>query len=175
MERIFLTLALSIAVTGAVEDVRTSRIPNLLTYTGLLAALVLRAFLLGWPGLKLGLLGMLATGALFFVLFLLGGMGGGDVKLMAAVGAAAGLGQAVPLLIYSALAGGAVGIAYAILRRQMRGALLNSFELVRHHATAGLQPHPVLNIKHSAGMKVPFGLAIALGTFCCVGNAILRG
>ena len=38
-----------------------------------------------------GLAGMLLAGGIFFLLFLLGGMGGGDVKLMAAVGAWVGL------------------------------------------------------------------------------------
>lgn len=175
MEKLLLIFALVIAATGATQDVRTSRIPNWLTYSGLLAALMLRATLLGWPGLKAGLFGLLATGGLFYVLFLLGGMGGGDVKLIAAVGASAGINQALPILICAAIAGGILGLVYALFSRQLRATLLNTFELVRHHVTAGLRPHPVLNIQQPAALRVPYGLAIALGTFYSVGNAFLQG
>ena len=93
MDKYLLLCALTIATVGAVKDVRGQRIPNWLTYSGLLAALVVRAGLGGWTGLKGGLAGMLFAGGIFFLLFLLGGMGGGDVKLMAAVGAWVGLAQ----------------------------------------------------------------------------------
>ena len=175
MEKLLLIFALVVAATGAVQDVRTSRIPNWLTYGGLLAALMLRSSVLGWPGLKAGLFGLLAAGGLFYVLFLLGGMGGGDVKLIAAVGASVGINQVVPILIWAAIAGGILGVAYALFSQQLWATLLNTFELVRHHVTSGLRPHPVLNIQQPAAMRVPYGLAIALGTFCCVGNAFLQG
>ena len=64
-----------------------TRIPNWLTYSGLIAALLVRTVLGGWANSWGGLAGMLLAGGIFFLLFLLGGMGGGDVKLMAAVGA----------------------------------------------------------------------------------------
>jgi len=75
-----------------------ARIPNWLTYGSVVAALAARA-LLGWPGIKGGLIGLLAGGGVFFLLFALGGMGGGDVKLMAAVGTWAGGAQTVVVLL----------------------------------------------------------------------------
>ena len=54
--------------------------------------------MLGWPGLRGGLTASLAAGGLFFFLFLLGGMGAGDVKLMAAVAAWAGTANVVNLV-----------------------------------------------------------------------------
>ena len=175
MEKVLLIFAVAIAAAGAAEDVRCSRIPNWLTYSGLLAALIIRGALLGWPGLKAGLLGVVAAAGLFYILFLVGGMGGGDVKLMAAVGASVGVGQAVALLISAAVTGGLLGIVYAVFYRRIGGTLRNTFELVRHHVTTGFQPHPDLNIQQPTTMRVPYGLAIALGTFYCVGNAFLRG
>jgi prepilin peptidase CpaA len=94
VERYLLICALGIATMGAVTDVRDRRIPNWLTYGGLVAALRVRCALLSWLGLRGGLLGLLLGGGIFFLLFVLGGMGGGDVKLMAAVGAWAGTAQA---------------------------------------------------------------------------------
>ncbi len=96
-EKYFLIGAVLVASAGAVSDARTARIPNWLTYSGLSAALVLRFAVLGWGGLKSGVAGMLAAGGLFFVLFIMGAMGGGDMKLMAAVGAWVGSAQVVAM------------------------------------------------------------------------------
>ena len=90
MERYFLICALGFASVGALNDIRSGRIPNWLTYTSLAAALVVRGAIAGWPGLRSGLQGVALAGGLFLLLFLLGSMGGGDVKLMAAVAGWAG-------------------------------------------------------------------------------------
>ena len=89
VERYLLIGAVACALAGAVCDVRGARIPNWLTYGSLLAGFAVRA-VWGWAGVKGGLIGLLAGGGIFYLLFLLGGMGGGDVKLMAAVGTWAG-------------------------------------------------------------------------------------
>src|SRR5216684_454821 len=171
LDKYLLICALAIASVGAVKDVRGRRIPNWLTYGGLLAALVVRCAFAGWPGLKAGLLGMLLAGGIFYLLFLLGGMGGGDVKLVAAVGAWAGTVQVESVLIVAALAGGLLAVCYVVMHRQVRETLRNTAELPRHHATAGFQPHPVLNVQQPGTMRLPYGLAVAIGTWYCVGNA----
>lgn len=168
-------LALGLATMGAVKDVGGGRIPNWLTYGGLAAALVVRCAAWGWLGVRGGFLGVLVGGGIFYLLFLLGGMGGGDVKLMAAVGAWAGAAQAVAILIGAAIAGGILAVGYMVFRRQVLRTLLNTVELIRHHLTSGLQPHPVLNIREPSSMRVPYGLAIAIGTLYCVGNTFWWG
>jgi prepilin peptidase CpaA len=171
VEKYLLICASGIAIAGAVQDVRGGRIPNWLTYPGLIAALAVRCAVSGWPGLKSGLAGLLVAGGIFYLLFLLGGMGGGDVKLMAAVGAWAGDVQAVAVLIAAAIAGGTLAVFYMVSRKQVWRTLLNTGELLRHHVTSGLRPHPVLNVREPSTMRVPYGLAIAMGTLYCVGNA----
>src|SRR5437762_9508716 len=93
MDKYLLICALGVATLGAVTDVRDKKIPNRLTYGGIFAGLAVRVSLLGWPGFWSGLGGTLLAGGVFFVLFVLGGMGGGDVKLVAAVGAWVGTAQ----------------------------------------------------------------------------------
>ena len=139
--------ALAVAVVGAVKDVRGARIPNWLTYSGLGSALAVRGVMLGWVGLKGGLTGLLLAGGIFYFLFLLGGMGGGDVKLMAAVGAWAGVRQVETILIGSAIAGGIIAVWYVLAYRQLGQALLNTLALAQHHLTSGLRPHPYLNVR----------------------------
>ena len=174
MERYLLICALAIAVAGAVNDVRGARIPNWLTYSGMESALVVRCAVFGWAGLKGGFAGLLFAGGIFYFLFLLGGMGGGDVKLMAAVGAWAGTRQAMSILAGSAIAGGILAVWYVLAYKQLGQTLLNIVALAQHHLTSGLRPHPVLNIRESSAVRIPYGLAVAVGTFYCVGQAFWR-
>jgi len=172
VDRYLLICALIVAGLGAVEDVRSRRIPNWLTYSAFLSGLAVRLLLLGWPGLKAGLVASLAAGGVLFVLFVVGGMGAGDVKMMAAVGAWAGSSQIVNLLFASAIAGGLMAVGMMFFHGRVRTTLVNSLELLRHHLTAGLHPHPELNIKESGSMRVPFAPAIAIGTFYCLGRTL---
>jgi prepilin peptidase CpaA len=175
VEQYLLIGALSVAAVGAVQDIRSGRIPNWLTYGGLLAALAAQFLMRGWPGLQGGLIGALAGGGIFYLLFLVGGMGGGDVKLMAAVGAWAGAAQTVVVLIAAAIAGGILAVGLMVFHRQVRVTLLNTAELIRHHLTSGFQPHPVLNIREPGARRVPYGLAIAIGTLYCLGRTFSWG
>jgi prepilin peptidase CpaA len=171
LDKYLLLCALTVATVGAVKDIRARRIPNWLTYSGLIAALFVRIALGGWAGLRGGLAGMLFAGGIFFLLFLLGGMGGGDVKLMAAVGAWVGFAQVGILLIVSAIAGGLLAAGYMLVHKKILETLRNMAEIVRHHLTAGFEPHPLLNVRQEGTLRMPYGLAIAIGTFYCVGNA----
>ena len=170
MDKYLLLCALTVATVGAVKDVRGRRIPNWLTYSGLVAALLVRTMLGGAAELRAGLAGMLLAGGIFYVLFLLGAMGGGDAKLMAAVGAWVGFAQVGTLLIVSAIAGGLLAAGYMLVHKRSLETLRNIAELVRHHLTAGFEPHPILNVRQAGALRLPYGLAIAIGVFYCVGN-----
>lgn len=172
MERYLLVGAVISALAGAISDVRAARIPNWLTYGSVVAAFAVRA-MWGWPGLKGGLIGLLAGGGVFFVLYLLGGMGAGDVKLMAAVGTWAGGGRTVVVLVAAAIAGGLLAVGYMIFYRRVRSTLLNVVELFRHHLVSGIRPHPSLNVQEGGGLRIPYGLAIAIGTLYCFANTFL--
>lgn len=171
VEKFLLLCALGISSAGAVTDIRGSRIPNWLTYSGLAFAIAARMSM-GWSGLKEGLLGLLIGGGCFLLLFLLGGMGGGDVKMMAAVGAWAGSGYVVGIMLATAVSGGVIAVGYMIFGKQVRRTILNTLELLRHHLTAGLKPHPYLNIQDAGSIRVPFGVAIAIGTLVSVSNIL---
>lgn len=79
--------AIALSVVALVWDVRTRRIPNAVTVSALLAALLFHGITGGWSGLAFALGGFGAGFGLLFVLWLVGGGGGGDVKLMGALGA----------------------------------------------------------------------------------------
>jgi len=106
MDQVLLTRAVLVAAfTGAamVLDLRTRRLPNWLTVSGLTTGLGFHLVTEGWPGLQQSLSGLaIGLGALL-VLWLLGGGGGGDVKLMGAVGAWLGPALTVIVLVLSGM------------------------------------------------------------------------
>ncbi|MGE3960071.1 MAG: prepilin peptidase [Dehalococcoidia bacterium] len=115
----------STLIVAAVRwDVRARRIPNAWTYPGLLIAVAL-GLLDGWSGVLAALGGGAVAGGLFSLLAAAsrGGLGIGDVKLGAALGAFVGPGGAVDLVLVSAVAGGALGLAWLLTGRGRHGAL----------------------------------------------------
>jgi prepilin peptidase CpaA len=77
----------------------------------------------GWKGLGMALLGAVAGFAVFLVFYVLGGMGGGDVKLMAGFGAVVGLSRVLEAAFWTALTGGllaAAVIGFTTLRSRIR-------------------------------------------------------
>ena len=175
VEKYFLAGAAVCAAAGAVCDVRYKRIPNRLTYGSILVGLGARAILAGGRGLLDGLAGGLACGAVFLLFFLVRGMGGGDVKLVAAAGVWCGLSQVPTLLIATALAGGLLAVGYMVARRRIARTLLNLGSLMHYHITSGVRPHPDLNIADPGSIRIPYGLAIAVGCVYALGVNLLRG
>ena len=83
--------ALGLALTAAITDWRKGEIPNWLTLPPLVVAPVVYGILLGKMGAIASVLGIVFCGLPTLVLWWQGGIGGGDVKLVAAIGATAGL------------------------------------------------------------------------------------
>jgi prepilin peptidase CpaA len=175
MEIWFLEAAVSVGVVGAYFDIKSARIPNRLTYSAILAALILRPLLLGWHGLFQGLGGLLLGGGIFAFLFMIHTMGGGDVKLMAAVGALVGFSNTGQALIWCTLFGGLMAIGYVVAKKRYRATLLNLISLVRFHATAGAASHPELNLSNPEAVRMPYGVAIAVGALAPLAVTVWRG
>src|SRR3954464_2790904 len=99
-------LLLALAVACAVTDLWKGRIYNSVTYPEIVAGFVVQIALHGAPGVWIALGGFAVGFFPAFVLFALGGMGGGDVKLLGAIGAIAGAVAATETLILAFLVGG---------------------------------------------------------------------
>ena len=152
------------AITGAVMDLRSHRIPNWLTYSGIGIALLLRFVLGGWGDLKSGVAGMgLGTG-IFFLFFLVRGIGAGDVKLMAAVSAWVGLDRTMSVVLATAVAGAILAMIYMVFYKRIFSTLRNVGSLLWFHITSGMRTHPKLNLREQGTIRLPYGLAIAIGT-----------
>jgi prepilin peptidase CpaA len=155
------TCSLLLLVLCAYWDIRYRRIPNWATLPGVALGLGLNGLFIGWQGLKTSGLGLLVGFAALLVLFVLGWMGGGDVKLMAAVGALKGFPFVVSALFYSLVVGVVIGIAMLIWNRKAQRSLLNLFYVIGSRVSRLI---PKQNINREETQKIPFGLAIVLGT-----------
>ena len=151
------------ALLGAGFDLKSRRIPNLITGPALLAGLLLHLAFDGWRGLLTSLGACIVCGAIFLIFYLAGGMGAGDVKLIAAVGCVAGLPSVAYLLILTSLAGGVMALALALVRGRTTEMLRNVVALAAHHTQSGLKPHPQINVLNASTLRLPYGLAIAIG------------
>ena len=151
------------AILGSVFDVKSRRVPNFITGPALLLGLLLHLVWGGWPALLTSALAGLICGVVFLVFYLAGGMGAGDVKLIAAVGSIAGLSNIGYVLVLTALSGGVMAVGLAAVRGRLKETLFNVGALATHHSQSGLTPHPELNVLNTNTLRLPYALAIAAG------------
>jgi leader peptidase (prepilin peptidase) / N-methyltransferase len=114
-------LMASTLVVVALIDLDHKIIPNIITLPGILAGLSLSLQLLPITPLT-SLLGVLIGGVLFYLIALIskGGMGGGDIKLIAMIGAFLGWHGTLFTIFSSALLGAVVGIMLMVLGKKGR-------------------------------------------------------
>jgi prepilin peptidase CpaA len=163
--------ALAVVVTGvgaSVWDVRTRRIPNALTFGSAAVALAFHAIdagsLAAVPGALLwSAAGWLVGFLLFLPLFLLGGMGAGDVKLLAALGAWLGPGAVCWVAIYGSIAGGVMALPVIVARRAVGRTWSNVWGLIGFWRLAGVRPHPALTLETPGAIRLPYALPIFAG------------
>lgn len=151
-----LVFPLLIAVWISWSDLKTRKIPNYLTLSAALAGLAYNLIIYGWGGLADGALGLLLGFGFLILPYILGGMGAGDVKALAALGAWLGPAGTLCLFCYMAIAGGFMSLAVLVWRRQLWQRLLN-LVLCQENLSALVQV-PVQKTK-----GIPYGVAMLLG------------
>ena len=108
-------VALAVTVgTAAITDLVGQRVPNWLTMPSTVLALCLRSADGGMNEVLLGIGGLLAGFGLLIPFYARGGMGAGDVKLMAAIGAFVGLYRVLWVALYTGIFGGIYAISIVI-------------------------------------------------------------
>jgi prepilin peptidase CpaA len=107
---------------------------------------------------------VLLAGALTGILYWLGGMGMGDVKLCAAIGAWIGPSQLLIALVAMGIAGGVMALLWAARGGFLREALNGTGDLLVGYKQRGLRPHPTLVLSNRCARKMPYVPAIAIGT-----------
>ena len=152
-----------VVVIATITDLRSRRIPNWLVLPFLVLGIGVSAFLQGWHGLAQSFEGILLGGLLMGALAALGGMGMGDVKLCAAVGAWIGPSQLLVALVVMALVGGVMALGWALAGGFVGELFSSTGSLIAGFGKRGLRPDPELVLENPRTRKMPYAPAIAIG------------
>jgi prepilin peptidase CpaA len=158
-----LAIPLSLSLWMAWEDLKFQRIPNYLTCGTALAGLAFQVACHGWPGLAQGLKGLALGFGLLIIPHLLGFMGGGDVKALAALGAWLGPMSTFLLFCYMSLGGGLMALTVLWWQGRLRATcrrlwllLLNA--VLCRSLRVEIEPAPPHGPR-----GFPYGVAMAMG------------
>ena len=157
-------LVFGIVACAVYCDLRSHRIPNTLNLVGLIGGLMLQSVAGGLQGLTAGVLGAGVGLACFAPLYVLRGMGAGDVKLLAAVGACLGPLGAFYAALGSLLAGGLGAVSYVVWR-----AVRASVSSLVHEGLAAAGASAFVAARLARRDRLPFALPIAAGGLAACG------
>jgi prepilin peptidase CpaA len=144
-------------------DIKSRKIYNNVLLPVLFLALILQVFLHGWIGLFSSFLGLIVGFAILLIPYMMKGMGAGDVKLMAVIGAIQGPLFILTTAVYMAVIGGVVAsllILYRLIKSKQWISLFHHTSLM----TYGMKLAVIRS--HSSNQTFPYGVAI-VGGACC--------
>jgi prepilin peptidase CpaA len=150
-------------IIATISDIRSRKIPNWLVVPLLLSGVVVSTAVEGWHGLAQSALGILLAAVAVGIFYWLGGMGMGDVKLCAAIGAWIGPGQLGLALVMTGFAGGIMALAWAVCGGFLRESLDGAGDLIFGMRKRGFRSHDTLVLTNPATRRMPYAPAIAVG------------
>ena len=159
-----------ILIAASWIDLKEQRIPNFLTFSALIIGVSLQLLLHGWEGLTYSLGGM-AIGFLILIPFYIkGGMGAGDVKLMAAAGAFLGFKGALLAVGLTLFAGSIMGVFLLVVLGGVKSAMQRYYTTLKQllytqNINISYIPPPS---DEAAAVKFPYASAICVGTIAAM-------
>lgn len=145
-------------------DLRSRRIPNWLVLPFLVAGIAVSAWLHGWHGAGQSFSGLGLGLLIYGFLFWMGGMGAGDVKLCAAIGAWIGPSQLFFALILTGLAGGIMVLCWAAWGGFLKDLFTGVRDLILGHKGRTRREAATEAFTNPLKRKMPYAPAIAVGT-----------
>jgi len=155
-----------ILIVAAYIDGKELRVPNWITFPMVLSGLVYSTWVGGWEGLGAGLLGMVVGLATLLPLYAVGGMGAGDVKLMAGIGAWLGATVTWHAFIATVVVGAIMAIIMVLSRRAWDKHYGNFLMIMTEFMTIK-NPRQLSEIAAERKPKMlllPYGIPICIGS-----------
>ena len=166
-------LALAGILIATIFDWRQGRIPNWLTFSMILSGLAVNFLDHGVAGLEQSFLG-LTFGILFlFIPFAIGGVGGGDVKLIGAIGSLLGPGLILKIFVVSAIFGGIFSLISMVRRKVFRKTLIGIRDRLIYFALTKKAPQEEKWEQSKSRLAIPYAFAVCCGTILVL--LVLRG
>ena len=157
------TLVIAGLIFASGTDWKYRKIPNVIPFTLALLGFILSFSKNGWEGAVQSIAGMVTGCMLLYIPFSLGGMGGGDVKLLAAIGACLGPSQVFEIFLAAAIAGGVLALI-EVTRQKAWAYLFESFKnRFIHFALSGRLAKESRICFNTKPLYIPYAIAIALG------------
>lgn len=152
------------AIAAAYYDLRVRRIPNWLNLCGVVLGLGLNTYFESLHGTWTATSGLLLALCIYTPLYVLKGMGAGDVKLMAAIGAISGPANWLFIFIATALLGGVISLTLVVLKKRA-GQTVSNISVIVTQLAQGQSParRDGLSIYDERSLKMPHGAVIAAG------------
>lgn len=164
-------LLLVVTISCVSTDLYNRKIYNVVVFPGMLAALIGHGIVNGWDGLGHSLTGLFAGLGMLLIPYLMGGIGAGDVKMLALVGALKGASFAAVTAVYMGVIGGIMAIVFLIFRKKTREFFAGVLYALYARVCGVRIPWPVQD-KSEPAAAMPYGVAIGGGA---VATLIARG
>ena len=157
-------MVVALLLVGAlIFDLWQHRIPNWLTYGSAVLGFVLQIVMHGFEGLIVALGGFFVGLCVLMPFFLKGGMGAGDVKLMAALGVFVGAKSVLLMAACTLIAGGVIGILFLAWHRGLGDYLSRYWITIKHLIYSGKLLYVPPQQREAASKRFPYATAISLG------------
>ncbi len=156
----------ALVIIAAITDIRSRTIPNWLVLGGMLLGFGVNPYLAGWAGLRTAGLGFALAAGIYLLFYLIHAMGGGDVKLMAAIGSIAGAQNWFSIFILTSFVGGVVALIMLLIGGGFGRTLRNIGHILKELAHFR-SPHATreeVDIDSPKARSMPHGVAILIGT-----------
>jgi prepilin peptidase CpaA len=153
-------------VVAAIIDGYKLKVPNWITFPMIVSGWVISTISFGWPGLGWSLVGTFVGLALLLPAYAVGGMGAGDVKLLAGVGAWVGGTVTLYAFCVSAIIGGVIAVAMVLYRQAWHKHYAQFWNIWSEMLTIR-DPEKLSTIaaeRKSSMLLLPYGIPIAIGT-----------
>lgn len=145
-------------------DLRFQKIYNAVLFPTALLALGFHTGTVGLNGTVFALKGAGLGLALFFLPYLLGGIGAGDVKLLAVVGACKGTYFVFCSFLFAAIAGGVISLLVLIYRKKLLATLRQMGLALKTALMSRLTVWNFPKLDDENRASFPYGVAIVLGS-----------
>lgn len=126
MDTVLLLLLMILLGLAVYFDLKIRKVPNKITAPIALIGLLISLIYSGYQGLLFSVIGMIFGLMIFIVPYLMGGMGAGDVKLMASIGALMGWEFTMRTALGAALSGGLMVILYMAYKKELANTLIKA-------------------------------------------------